>query len=362
MNDLKCLIIFLSQFEITNAKIGQILDGIGEIKSISAFKKSKLVKNGILTGEMFKKMEDMADESLVRAYYLNLQNRGINIVTKFEENYPERLFDLDDAPYILYYMGDINLANQPSLAVVGSRKPTAYGRVVTERFVRDVAASGVVIISGLAFGIDAIAHKTCLEVGGKTIAVLGGGFDHIYPQEHHNLAMEIAEKGLIISEFRPKKTATKYSFPQRNRIIAGLSDGVLITEAGLKSGTIHTKEFALEYGKNIYAVPGNIDNINSELTNEIIKTCQAECVTKSDDVLKDYHISYASADKKEQISMFDASDDERCMINLLKNGMKSIDDLTKECNLSINVFNTCLTTLEIRGIIKRMPGGYVALS
>lgn len=361
MNELKNLIIFLSQFDLTNSKVGQIIEQLGENKSLSAFKKSKLVKNGVLTKEAFDKMALVADESFVRTYILNLQNRGINIVTKFDKDYPEKLFDLDDSPYILFYMGDISLVNKPSLAVVGSRKPTSYGKIVTERLVRDVSSAGVVIISGLAFGVDSIAHKVCIDQGGKTIAVLGGGFDHIYPQEHCNLAMEIADKGLLISEFRPKKTATKYSFPQRNRIIAGLSDGVLITEASIKSGTIHTKEFALEYGKNIYAVPGNIDNINSELTNDIIKTCQAECVTKSDDILKDYDVK--TVENNKQISMFDnVNDDERNILNLLKNGMMSIDDLTKECNLSINVFNTCLTTLEISGIIKRMPGGYVALS
>ena len=361
MNDLKCLIIFLSQFDLTNAKIGQILEELGNNQSIAGFKKSKLVKNGVLTKEAFDKMIEVANDGFVRTYLLNLQNRGINVVTKFDDDYPEKLFELYDAPYILFYMGDLNLVNQPSLAVVGSRKPTSYGKVITERFVRDIASTGVVIISGLAFGVDSIAHRVCLDTGGKTIAVLGGGFDHIYPQEHHNLAMEIAEKGLIISEFRPKKTATKYSFPQRNRIIAGLSDGVLITEASIKSGTIHTKEFALEYGKNIYAVPGNIDNINSELTNDIIKTCQAECVTKSDDILKDY--SLTKSDKKEQISMFEGvNEDEKILLNHLKNGMKSIDDLTKECKMSINIFNTCLTTLEIRVIIKRMPGGCVALS
>ncbi len=361
MNDLKYLIIFLSQFDLANSKIGQIIDNIGEKKSISAFRKSKLVKNGVLTSEMFEKMLEACDEKLVRTYILNIQNKGIDIVTKFDENYPEKLFNLDDAPFILYYMGDISLANMSSLAVVGSRKPTAYGRMVTERLVRDAAAAGVVIVSGLAFGVDAIAHKTCIETGGKTIAVLGGGFEHIYPQEHFSLAMEIAKKGLLISEFRPKKTATKYSFPLRNRIIAGLSDGVLITEASIKSGTIHTKEFALEYGKNIYAVPGNIYSINSQLTNDIIKTCQAECVTKSDDILKDYKL--INECRNEQVSMFDnVNEDEKNLLKLLKNGMKSIDDLTKECKLSINVFNSCLTTLEIRGIIKRMPGGYVALN
>ncbi len=359
MSDLKCLIIFLSQFDLTISKMKQILDELGDKATIDGFKKSKLVKNNVLSKENFDKMVRDADEKLVRTYCLNLQNRGINIVTKFDEDYPEKLFDLDDAPYILYYMGDITIANLPSLSVVGTRKPTSYGRMVTERIVRDVASAGVVIVSGLAYGIDSISHKKCLEVGGKTIAVLGGGFDHIYPTEHYNLAMEIAQKGLLLSEYRPKRSATKYSFPQRNRIIAGISEGTLITEASIKSGTIHTKEFALEYGRNIYSVPGNIDNVNSELTNEIIKRGHGSCVTKSEDILKDYQVS---KNNNTQTNIENVDENEKVILDALANGMKSIDDLTRETGLSINVFNTSITTLEIRGLIRRMPGGVIALN
>ncbi len=357
MSDIKSLIIFLSQYDLPYSKIGQILEELGSNPSITAFKKTKLYKNNILTQENYENMIAQADDSIVGTYILNLENRGIKITTKFDEDFPKKLYDLPDCPYILYYMGDINLANVPSLSVVGTRKPTNYGRMVTERFVRDIASSGVVIVSGLAYGVDSIAHRKCLEVGGKTIAVLGGGFDHIYPTEHQNLAMEIAEKGLLLSEYRPKRTTTKYSFPQRNRIVAGLSDGVLITEAGIKSGTIHTKEFALEYGRNIYSVPGNIDSSSSQLTNEIIKIGQASCVTKPDDILKDYEIKTKS--KSLNIAV---SDDEKKILKILESGMKSIDDLTIMSELSINIFNICLTTLEISGIIKRLPGGNIALS
>ena len=359
MNDLKSLIIFLSQYDLTSSKMEQIIDFIGENPSISSFKRAKLDKNNILSSENYAKMISQADDSLVRTYTMNLENRGIKIVTKFEENYPKKLFDLPEAPLILYYMGDLSLVNSATLSVVGTRKPSIYGRITTEKLVRDVASAGVTIVSGLAYGVDSIAHKICLECGGKTIAVLGGGFDHVYPTEHYNLAMEIAEKGLLISEYRPKKSATKYSFPQRNRIVAGLGDGVLITEAGIKSGTIHTKDFALEYGRNIYSVPGNIDSISSQLTNEIIKTGQAVCTTQSEDILKDYDLTC----KQEQGGFFDVlSENEQNIVKILKNGMISMEDLTKNCTLSVNILNTCLTTLEIRGIIRRLPGGNIALN
>ena len=360
MSELKSLIIFLSQYDLTSAKICNILDVLAK-PSISAFKKSKNQFKNLINEKVLNKMLDCADEAIVHTYTLNLANKGIKIVTKFDEDFPRQLQDLPDAPVILYYMGDLNLVNTQTLAVVGTRKPSNYGYMVTERLVRDATSAGITIVSGLAYGVDSIAHRKCLELGGKTIAVLGGGFEHIYPLEHHSLAMEIAEKGLLLSEYRPKMNATKYTFPTRNRIVAGLSDGVLITEAGIKSGTIHTKDFALEYGKNIYAVPGNIDSPNSELTNQIIKYGQAACVTQSDDILRDYQ-NLNNKENVVQPSFFDASDEEKIIIECLKDGMKSIDELTKKCKLSMNIFNNCLTTLEISGIIKRLPGGLVALN
>ena len=194
--------------------------------------------------------------------------------------------------------------------------------------------------------------------------MLGGGFDHIYPAEHMSLAKEIAEKGLLLSEFRPKKTATKYNFPLRNRIIAGLGDGVLITEASIKSGTIHTKDFALDYGKEIYSVPGNIDSINSQLTNEIIKCGHAHCVCSSDDILIDYQkkLTPKTEKKEEFLPLFPLSEEEKIIVNLLKSGMKSIDELTNSALIPAKKLNSCLTTLEINGLISRMAGGMIALN
>jgi len=362
MSDLKILLIFLSQFDLSSNKIHQILEFLGDKSSLKHFKKSKIDKSNILSSELYQKMLLVADEEMVKTFVINQAQRGIKIVCKFDDDYPQRLFDVDDSPYVLYYKGDISLANKPSLAVVGTRKPTNYGRIITDKLVRDVASAGVVIISGLAYGIDSIAHRVCLEVGGKTIAVLGGGFDHIYPSEHQGLADEIAQKGLLISEYRPKMIATKYTFPTRNRIIAGLCDGVLITEANMKSGTIHTKDFALDYGKNLYAVPGNIDNINSSLTNDIIKRGQAYLVTDSKDILDDYNIEEKICIEQIKLNFNEFNETEQKILSELSNGMKSIDEIAKNTGLGINILNTYLTTLEISGIIKRMPGGNISLN
>lgn len=346
---------FLAQFDLSPNKINQILDVMGEKLSIKAFCKTKFDEK-VLSKVNFDKMCEKSDENRVENFVRNMENQDIFLINKFDDRYPDKLRYLDDAPFFLFCKGDISLLASKSLAVVGSRKPSPYGKVVTERLVRDVAGAGVTIISGLAYGVDSIAHRKCLEVGGKTIAVLGGGINEIYPVQHEDLAREIAEKGLLVSEYSPCYKATKFTFPQRNRIIAGLSDGVLITEANFGSGTIHTRDFALDYGKNLYAVPGNIDSDLSSLTNEIIKSGQGALVSESKDILDDYHLAKEAKKVVMQLSI-----DEQKIISLLESGMKEIDFLAKNCDLSTNLFNSCLTTLEIRGLIKRMAGGFISL-
>ena len=357
MDKRNLLLVFLSQFDLTSKKMEEIISFMKE-PSILCFSKTKFPKE-IIKPENFANMKECADEKLTETYVKNLSDRDIFIVTIFDDDYPEKLKQMNDSPYILYYKGDLSLASKPALAVVGTRKPSAYGKMATEKIVGEVAGAGVVIVSGLAYGIDSIAHRKTLEVGGKTIAVLGSGFDNVYPSQHRSLADEIARKGLLISEQRPKKGAIKYLFPLRNRIIAALAEGTLITEAGMKSGTVHTKDYALDFGRDVFVVPGNIDSPNSDLPNEVIKTGQGMCVTCGKDILENYHIS----PQAKQITMFEnLSPEEEKIVNLLKDGIKDIDYLTKNVDFDISNFNTCLTMLEIRGIITRMAGGQISLN
>lgn len=354
MNEKRQFLIFLSMFDLSYQKCEQIVDKMNNDLSIRKFVKTDF--KDILSTELHKDMLEKANPRIIENFANNLENHDIYIVTYGDSYYPQKLLNMLNFPYYLFCMGDLNLFDTTSIAIVGTRKPSNYGRVVTAKFSRELAKNGVTIISGLAYGIDSISHKECLDVNGKTIAVLGSGFNNIYPASHYALAKQIAKSGLMISEYLPDKYATRYSFPQRNRIIAGLSDGVLITEAGIKSGTIHTRDYALDYGKNLYAVPGNIDNFTSELPNEIIKCGQAQCVTNPNDILLDLNI------EKKQAGVFQLSIEEQVIVNLLSDGMKDEEFLIKSCNLPMNVFNNCLTKLEIRGIINRLSGGYIALN
>ncbi len=358
MTEFQKFLIFVSQFDLTYNKINQIIENLNGDVSIKRFCKTKF-DEGIISSDIFEFMKSKSSDINIKNYLLNLENQEIKLVTQDDDLYPKKLKNLPNNPFFLFCKGNLDLFNSQSLSVVGTRKPSNYGRIVTKKLVEAVSKKNITIISGLAYGIDSIAHKTCLENGGKTIAVLGSGLNEIYPNEHMSLAKEIENKGLIISEYIPNKLATRYTFPQRNRIIAGLGDGVLITEANFKSGTIHTKDFALEYGKNIYSVPGNIYNETSFLTNDIIKSGQASCITCAEDILRDYNIEEEKV--KNQI-FFQLSLDEQKIVNLLEDGMKDLDFLTKNCDLNINIFNSCLTTLEIRGIICKLPGGYIVLN
>ena len=328
--------------------------------SLEDFSVDSMLKNSnvlsILTTEEYHKLVSSYDKRVLDSSIDNMQRNGIEIVTIFSDEYPEKLRDLPDRPLILYAKGDLSLANQKSVAVVGTRMPSNYGRIVTEKFSEKLAQSGLVVVSGLCYGVDEIAHKKTLEVGGKTIAVVGSGFNNIYPATNTTLSMEIAEKGLLLSEYPPSFKPKRYTFPRRNRIVAGLSDGVLIVEAGIKSGTIHTKEYALEYGRDIFAVPGNITSNKSELTNQLIKSGQAECVLSADEIVDFYGMKKAEKQKVLTLSF-----DEKAVVDALSDGEKDFDYLSRKTKIPVNILNSCLTTLEIRGLIRKLPAQCYAL-
>jgi len=213
----------------------------------------------------------------------------IKLIKFGEPDYPERLSHIKNPPQELFYRGDISLASRLSVAIVGTRKATRYGIWAAMNIAEKLAAHGVVVTSGMAVGIDAFGHRGAIKAGGKTIAVLGSGVDVCSPASNRKLMNEIAEGGLLISEYPPGTTPTKYTFPQRNRIISGISAATVIVEAGLSSGALITAEHAAEQGKDVYAVPGNIDSVYSIGTNKLIKEGALPLIV-ADDLLDDLGI------------------------------------------------------------------------
>ncbi len=348
--------IFFSAMELTVKRCHEIVEHYKSDKTLDA----------ILNGDKFivdylgedydkfrQKLINFSFETLEK--YLN--NKHVGYFTIESEIYPEQLKQLDEPPYILYYIGDVSLISTKCLAIVGSRTPTYYGREVTKNFARQLVKNGFTIVSGLSTGVDKIAHETALNECGKTIAVLGNGFQKMYPKSNINLAREIVQKGLLLTEYYPTFQARNYSFPMRNRIIAGLSNGVLITEAAKKSGSLHTKNFALDLGIDVFSVPGNITSPKSEGSNNIIKYGHAQMVTTPNDILEQYGIKPQKVEKQK----IELNFDENKIYNVLKDGEKSFDEIQCQTGILVQTLNTCLTTMQIRGIIKKLPGNYYAI-
>jgi DNA processing protein len=274
----------------------------------------------------------------------------IKKISLTSEQLPSKLAQIADPPLKLHVLGAHldELLTRPAVAIVGSRKVSPYGKVVTAQLASELARAGVVIISGLAIGVDGIAHRAALEVGGLTIAVLPSGLDRVYPASHHQLAQAILEQGgALVSEYPEGATAYKMSFIARNRLVSGLSDAVLITEAAEKSGTLHTADFALQQGKEVLAVPGNITSPTSAGTNNLIKS-GAIPVTSIQDVLHALGIE-ADVTKKAPQS---PNPHEQIVLDLLFAGVQDGGELHHASKLDISLFNQALTMLEIQGLVR----------
>ena len=350
-------VIWLTLFDfMTSKKMEEVLSLYDEPSELLS-KLDPEIKS-LVSAENFSKMEEYFSNNILNSYIEALEKDGVKCITIFSENYPRRLKDLEFPPYALFCKGDISLLQSRCFGIVGTRVPTAYGRTITQSFAKGLAESGLTIVSGLAMGVDKIAHETALETGGKTIAVLGGGFNHIYPTMNENLAKTISEKGLLISEYRPSVRPTAYNFPVRNRIIAGLSDGILITEAGEKSGALHTKEYSLECGRDVFVIPGNITSAKSAVTNRLLKSMQSALVTSYEDILEAYSITPTKHKKPSKQLGFN----EQIIMNALSDGELSFDEIQIKTGLEIKILNSCLTTLQISGLIKKLPGNEYMLS
>lgn len=277
----------------------------------------------------------------------NLQK--INDFLPDERNFTKQLAHIADVPKRLWCIGDLPSTPVPTVAIIGSRRPTTYGHDITYRLAYDLAKKGVVIVSGLAIGIDSLAHQAALEAGGRTIAVMPCGLDQIYPRRHYQLAAQIVEQGgALISEYPPGQTIYQSNFIGRNRLVSGISHGVVIVEASAKSGTMHTANFALDQGKPVMAVPGNATSPNSEGCHNLIK--RGAClVTSCEDVLNELGLTAAPA--QHRLPLGD-SPEESAILKSLAGGLSDGEQLQAASGLSAASFAQALSLLEITGQIR----------
>ena len=278
----------------------------------------------------------------------------INRIRPDEYNFTQRLASIANPPKSLCFMGTLPTSGAPVVAIVGSRKPSAYGREVTEQLAGDLATAGCVIISGLALGIDGIAQKAALEAGGTVIGVIPNELPDISPQTNYKLAMNIIEKGgAILSEWKKGdgKIVNRWSFLERNRLVSGLADAVIITEAAERSGTLNTAAHALSQGRDVFAVPGNITSPLSAGCNALLKQ-GALVATTATDILNVITPSNARSATDQAVIPLGETPAENTIIDLLRTGLRDGDQLQQQSGLNPADFATALTMLEINGVIK----------
>ncbi len=288
-----------------------------------------------------------------------LDKNKIGFLTVFDEDYPGPLKNISDPPPVLYYKGEPDFSFL-AVAIVGARGCTEYGRKVAGRMAYELAERGITVVSGLARGIDTYAHHAALKGEGKTIAVTGCGLDIIYPPENKNLYLEIEEKGTLLSEYPPGVEPLSGHFPQRNRIISGLSQGVLVVEAAARSGSLITAALAREQGRKLFAVPGNIDRPQSKGTNRLIKE-GARMVTGVEDIIEElfhYSTDIGTTDEKYQEIKYPVlSEEEKVIIRLFEKEIElTVDEIVRLTDKSPGTVNTILLKLELKGIVSRGPG------
>ncbi|MCI5149477.1 MAG: DNA-protecting protein DprA [Candidatus Electrothrix sp. MAN1_4] len=288
--------------------------------------------------------------------------------------YPSLLLNIHDIPLLLYCFGDLDCLRFPTMAIVGSRTPTDYGRNVSAKLARQLVGNGLAVVSGLAQGIDGQAHKGALEAGGKTIAVLGCGLDIIYPRKHERLYKQIGEKGLLISEYSLGTPPEGFRFPVRNRIVSGLSLGVVIVEAALRSGALITARLALEQNREVFAVPGPIDSPKSKGPHSLLRQ-GAALVDSVEDILAEFPLSAQSLDADPLLNQRsnspspvtvskppppplpeDLSSEEKTLISFIQECSIDIEQLSETTGLPLNTLHGLLLGLELRGIIRQLPG------
>ncbi|MBO2945767.1 DNA-processing protein DprA [Paenibacillus sp. F411] len=299
------------------------------------------------------------------------QNEGIRVICILDSMYPDMLKSSPRPPWVMYARGSLDLLNGPSLAVVGTRVPTAYGRKVATLLTEDLVTKGVTIVSGLARGIDSIAHAAALKQNGKTIAVLGAGVDTIYPPENRTLYEEIAQQGLLLSEYPPGTGAHPGYFPQRNRIIAGITLGTLVVEADIRSGSLITSDAALEAGRDVFAVPGPITSPKSRGTLELIKQ-GAKLVTAIEDITEEYQRQLKEAAEKSSVgahtytkdyasSVDGLTKEEMELYHMLQQGPGSVDELLERTRWEFGLLHSVLLSLIIKKQITQLPGAIYKL-
>lgn len=366
-NQLAELFLLLSVDGIGPGKIRNLLAKLKSTKNIlSSDYQSLLNVEGISTNlakKIHKASLDRTDaEKFTETELKKLEKVGGKIVTIWDEEYPLLLKKIYDPPILFYLLGEIKEQDQYSLSIVGTRQPTNYGKVQAEKVAMDLSKQGITIVSGMARGIDSIAHNSALKSGGRTIAVIGSGLDVIYPPENKKLFDKISENGAVISEFSLGTKPDAQNFPRRNRIISGLSLGVIVIETGVTGGAMQTASFALDQNREVFALPGNVGVKQSEGTNLLIQKSEAELLISAEDVITELELKLKPIlGKNIPKQQIDLTLFEEKIINVLNSEPLQIDKIALLTSMTTSDCLVNLLSLEFKGLVKQLPGKMFAL-
>ncbi len=292
------------------------------------------------------------------AEYATIRGEGISVVTLLHECYPDLLREISAPPPVIFARGDLTLNDRRAVAIVGTRRMSRYGQEMTRSIAYDLAAAGVTIVSGLARGVDGIAHAAALDAGGRTIAVMGNGVRRVYPHEHRALAARIAGQGAVLSDFHPDAAPDAPNFPARNRLISGLALGVVVIEAPMRSGALITVDFAADQGRDVFAVPGPVTWANSAGCNRILRDGARLC-RSADDILEDLRLGEAPRQLPLD-SPAALDEDSRRILSVLTADPRHIDEISATADIAIASLSPLLMTLELQGFVRNVGAQYYA--
>jgi DNA processing protein len=307
------------------------------------------------------KADDLLKKAEAEMNFISKNN--IEILSYLDSNYPKRMLQIDSAPLILYYKGNAVLNHNRTVAIVGTRNPSDYGKAMCEKIVEGLGVYKVLIISGLAYGVDAVAHRKSVEMDIPTLGVMGHGMDRFYPSDHSSLAKKMILNGGIITEFTSGTKPDRENFPMRNRIIAGMSDVVVVIESKRKGGSIITADYANDYNRDVFALPGQVNEEKSEGCNKLIKQNKAHLIESASDIGYIMRWEELDAQKVIQPQLFvELEDDEVKMVNIIREAKEiTIDALTHRMAMSPSAVSGILLNLEFKGMVRSLPGKKYAL-
>jgi len=357
MTEQDALLVLNAVPDLGAVRIRQLMSFFGSSLEVLSASMEELIQSNIITPTIAENIIHFSKDKFLQDEYNLIQRKGLTVLTAADERFPCSFKDFGDSPVVLYIKGELDFLNQSAVAMVGSRAASYYGLKSARVFAQSFTKAGLTIVSGLARGIDTAAHQGCLDAGGTTVAVIGCGFNYMYPKENHTLMQKISRQGAVISEFACDMPPLRHNFPWRNRIISLLSLATVVIEAGKKSGALITADFALAQNKDVFVLPSNIDSDTALGSNLLIQD-GARVALNPDDVLSQIKENYTPLYPNDQRPLLLLSKEQNQVYPHIMHQPVHLDELVKRSGLNISSLMNITLSLELKRAIRQLPGQY----